>query len=292
MDFSLIASSFGQVFSPLTLLYTLIGAAGGILIGSIPGLTATMGIALLVPFTYGLEFIPGVAMLLGIFCGGMYGGSISAILIHTPGTPSAAATLIDGYPMTQKGQAGLALSVAMFSSFCGGVIGALVMWYCWKLSQYKGISVMLVWVLAICLIYYFITSKTVVGRYFYAVGGNEKATKLSGIDTNRIYFLAYTNLGFLAGLCGLLCLARVGSVSGATGTSFEMDAIASCFIGGASAYGGSGTVGGVVIGALLLGVLNMGMSILGITDSWQYVVKGGVLLVAVIFDVVSKRKKS
>ena len=172
------------------------------------------------------------------------------------------------------------------------VIGVLIMWYCWKLSQYKGISVMLLWVLAICLIYYFITSKTVVGRYFYAVGGNEKATRLSGINTNRIYFLAYTNMGLLAGLCGLLCLARVGSVSGQTGTSFEMDAIASCFIGGASAYGGSGTVGGVVIGAMLLGVLNMGMSILGFSDSWQYVVKGSVLLVAVICDVVSKRKKS
>ena len=172
------------------------------------------------------------------------------------------------------------------------IIGALIMWYCWKLSQYKGISVMLLWVLAICIIYYFITSKTVVGRYFYAVGGNEKATRLSGINTNRIYFLAYTNMGLLAGLCGLLCLARVGSVSGQTGTSFEMDAIASCFIGGASAYGGSGTVGGVVIGAMLLGVLNMGMSILGFSDSWQYVVKGSVLLVAVIFDVVSKRKKS
>ena len=172
------------------------------------------------------------------------------------------------------------------------IISALIMWYCTKLSQYKGISVMLVWVLAVCLIYYFITSKTVVGRYFYAVGGNEKATRLSGINTNKIYFLAYSNMGMLAGLCGLLCLARVGSVSGQTGTSFEMDAIASCFIGGASAYGGSGTVGGVVIGAMLLGVLNMGMSILGFTDSWQYVVKGGVLLVAVIFDVVSKRKKS
>ena len=171
------------------------------------------------------------------------------------------------------------------------VIGALIMWYSWKLSEYKGISVMLLWVLAICLIYYFITSKTVIGRYFYAVGGNEKATKLSGINTNKIYFLAYSNMGLMAGLCGLLCLARVGSVSGQTGTSFAMDAIASCFIGGASAYGGSGTVGGVVIGALLLGVLNMGMSILGFTDSWQYVVKGGVLLVAVIFDVVSKRKK-
>jgi putative multiple sugar transport system permease protein len=171
------------------------------------------------------------------------------------------------------------------------VISALIMWYCWKLSQYKGISVMLVWVLAVCSIYYFITSKTTVGRYFYAVGGNEKATKLSGINTNKIYFLAYANMGLLAGLCGMLCLARVGSVSGQTGTSFEMDAIASCFIGGASAYGGSGTVGGVVIGAMLLGVLNMGMSILGFTDSWQYVVKGSVLLVAVIFDVVSKRKK-
>ena len=171
------------------------------------------------------------------------------------------------------------------------VISALIMWYCWKLSQYKGISVMLIWVLAVCLIYYFITSKTVVGRYFYAVGGNEKATRLSGINTNKIYFLAYTNMGLLAGLCGLLCLARVGSVSGSSVTSFEMDAIASCFIGSASAYGGSGTVGGVVIGAMLLGVLNMGMSILGFSDSWQYVVKGSVLLVAVIFDVVSKRKK-
>ncbi len=170
------------------------------------------------------------------------------------------------------------------------IIGAVLLWYCFLLSQYKGISVMLVWVLAICLIYNFITSKTSFGRYFYAVGGNEKATRLSGINTNKVYFLAYANMGLLAGLCGLLCLARVGSVSGQTGTSFEMDAIGSCFIGGASAYGGVGTVGGVVIGALLLGVINMGMSIMGITDSWQYVVKGLVLLVAVIFDVVSSRK--
>ena len=122
------------------------------------------------------------------------------------------------------------------------------------------------------------------------MGGNEKASQLSGINTNKVYFIAYANMGLLAGLCGLLCLARVGSVNGSTGTSFEMDAIGSCFIGGASAYGGSGKVSGVIIGALLLGVINMGMSIMGIGDSWQYVVKGGVLLVAVIFDVVSNRK--
>lgn len=171
-----------------------------------------------------------------------------------------------------------------------GIISVVLLFYCYLLSQYKGISVMLVWVVAICLLYHFITSKTAFGRYFYAVGGNEKATQLSGINTNKVYFIAYANMGLLAGLCGLLCLARVGSVNGSTGTSFEMDAIGSCFIGGASAYGGSGTIPGVIIGALLLGVINMGMSIMGIGDSWQYVVKGGVLLLAVIFDVVSHRK--
>ncbi len=172
------------------------------------------------------------------------------------------------------------------------IIAAVILWYCYLLSQYKGIPVMMIWVVAICLIYNFITSKTAFGRYFYAIGGNEKATKLSGIDTNKIYFIAYANMGLLAGLSGLLCAARVGSVNGNSGTSFEMDAIGSCFIGGASAYGGVGTVGGVVIGALLLGVINMGMSIMGIGDSWQYVVKGAVLLVAVVFDVVSNRKTS
>lgn len=170
------------------------------------------------------------------------------------------------------------------------LISVVLLYYCYMLCQYKGISVMLLWVVAICLIYHFITSKTAFGRYFYAVGGNEKATQLSGINTNKVYFIAYANMGLLAGLCGLLCLARVGSVNGSTGTSFEMDAIGSCFIGGASAYGGSGTIPGVIIGALLLGVINMGMSIMGIGDSWQYVVKGGVLLIAVIFDVVSSRK--
>ena len=207
-------------------------------------------------------------------------GAIAVLIIFVMIARSRANKARNGYP--QKS--------ALVDYGKAVIVSALIMWYCDKLSKYKGISVMLVWVLAVCLIYYFITSRTAFGRYFYAVGGNEKATRLSGINTNKVYFMAYANMGLLAGLCGLLCLARVGSVSGQTGNSFEMDAIASCFIGGASAYGGVGTIGGVVIGALLLGVLNMGMSIIGITDSWQYVVKGGVLLVAVIFDVVSSRK--
>ena len=127
MDFNLLLGSIGAVLNPFSLIYIFIGAAGGILIGCIPGLTATMGIALLVPFTYGLDLIPAVGMLLGIFCGGMYGGSISAILIHTPGTPAAAATIMDGYPMAKRGESGRALSIALFSSFLGGMIGALCM---------------------------------------------------------------------------------------------------------------------------------------------------------------------
>lgn len=170
------------------------------------------------------------------------------------------------------------------------VIDALIVLYSWQLAHYKGIPYMLLWVLAVIFLYAFITSKTAFGRYFYAVGGNEKATKLSGIDTRKVYFAAYTSMSILAGLSGLLMAARVGSVNGDTGTSYEMDAIGSCFIGGASAYGGAGTVSGIVIGAILLGVINQGMSIAGLDNNWQYVVKGAVLLVAVIFDVVSNRK--
>lgn len=170
------------------------------------------------------------------------------------------------------------------------IIDLLILIYSWKLSQYKGIPVMLVWILAIVLIFAFVTSSTVFGRYFYAVGGNEKATKLSGIDPRKVYFFAYFIMSILAGISGLLVAARIGSVDGNMGNTYEMDAIASCFIGGASAYGGSGTVPGIMVGAILLGVINQGMSIYGLPDQWQYVVKGIVLVAAVIFDVVSNKK--
>ena len=170
------------------------------------------------------------------------------------------------------------------------VIGVVVIAYSIKLCEYKGIPVMLLWILAVVLIFHFVTSSTVFGRYFYAVGGNEKATKLSGIDPRQVYFWAYFWMSVLAGFSGLLVAARIGSVDGNMGNSYEMDAIASCFIGGASAYGGSGNIPGVMVGAILLGVINQGMSIYGLSDQWQYVVKGGVLLVAVVFDVVSNHK--
>ena len=170
------------------------------------------------------------------------------------------------------------------------VFDVLIVIYSYKLMGYKGIPVMLLWILVVVFIFAFITSSTVFGRYFYAVGGNEKATKLSGIDPRTVYFWAYFLMSLLAGLSGLLVGARIGSVDGNMGNSYEMDAIASCFIGGASAYGGSGTVQGIMIGAILLGVINQGMSILGLPDQYQYIVKGGVLLAAVVFDVVSNHK--
>ena len=158
-----------------------------------------------------------------------------------------------------------------------------------KLAQHKGIPTVLIWVLIVVIIYGYITSNTTTGRYFYAVGGNEKATKLSGIDTNKVYFLAYMNMGFLAALAGMVTIARLTSAQPTYGQNYEMDAIGSCFIGGASAYGGIGTVPGVIVGAVLMGVINLGMSLMGVDANMQKVVKGVVLLAAVIFDVVSKR---
>jgi putative multiple sugar transport system permease protein len=158
------------------------------------------------------------------------------------------------------------------------------------LAQNKGIPVILVLITVIVVIYAFIANKTVVGRRIYALGGNEKAAKLSGVNTNRLLFISYINMGLLAAVASLVCVARFNSASPMAGTGYELDAIGSCFIGGASAYGGVGTVGGAVIGAIFMGVLNNGMSILGIDANWQKAVKGLVLLAAVVVDVMSKKR--
>ncbi len=170
------------------------------------------------------------------------------------------------------------------------LICGIVMLLMYKLSLYKGVPYILLWLILIVAIYTYITAKTTFGRHFYALGGNEKATKLSGINTNRIYFSAYVNVSFLSAFAALVVAARFTSANPAAGTNYELDAIGSCFIGGASAYGGIGKVSGVVVGAVLMGVLNLGMNIIGVDSNFQKVVKGLVLLVAVIFDVVSKRR--
>ena len=171
------------------------------------------------------------------------------------------------------------------------IIAALIVWIAWKLASYKGIPTVLIWISIVLLIYNYITTKTAIGRYLYAVGGNEKATALSGVNTRNVFLFAYANMGLLAGLAGILNVARMTNAQPTFGQGYEMDAIAACFIGGASAYGGTGKISGVIIGALLMGLINQGMSIMGIDSNYQRVVKGLVLMLAVMFDVLSKRQK-
>ena len=160
------------------------------------------------------------------------------------------------------------------------------------LARDRGLPVVLILMGVIIAVYSYFTQNTVPGRYLYAIGGNAKAAKLSGVNTDNVMFFAYTNMGFISAVAALVTIARLNSAQPTAGQNYEMDAIASCFIGGASAYGGTGTVSGAVIGAIFMGVLNNGMSILGVDMNWQRAVKGMVLLGAVIFDVVSKKKKT
>ena len=187
---------------------------------------------------------------------------------------------------------GIAHGSAAGKMFTMLVLTVLILWLGYKLASYKGIPTVLVWVAAVLLIYSYITQNTAIGRYLYAVGGNEKATRLSGINTKMVYFFAYANMGFLAGLAGILTVARASSAQPTYGQGYEMDAIAACFVGGASAYGGVGSMAGVIIGAVLMGVINQGMSIMGISSNYQRAVKGIVLLVAVLMDILSKREKA
>jgi putative multiple sugar transport system permease protein len=135
-----------------------------------------------------------------------------------------------------------------------------------------------------------VASKTTIGRRIYALGGNEKAARLSGIRTERLTFYTFINMGVLAALAGLIFAARLNTATPKAGLGFELDVIAACFIGGASASGGVGKVLGAVIGAFIMGVMNNGMSIMGIGIDYQQVIKGLVLLAAVCFDVYNKNK--
>lgn len=160
----------------------------------------------------------------------------------------------------------------------------------YNLAAYKGIPVVLILIGSLIVIYTFITQKTIAGRHVYALGGNEKAAKLSGIKIKHVMFWVYVNMGALAAVAGLVVAGRLNAATPKAGVNFELDAIAACFIGGASASGGIGKVIGAIIGALVMGVLNNGMSIMGVGVDWQQSIKGLVLLAAVAFDVYTKSK--
>ena len=160
----------------------------------------------------------------------------------------------------------------------------------YSFASYKGAPNVLILLFFLVVIYSFIANKTVIGRYIYATGGNEKAARLSGIKTDKVLFWVYVNMGLLTALAGIVFSGRLNAAMPRAGTGFELDAIAACYIGGASASGGIGTIIGAMIGGLVMGVLNNGMSILGIGIDWQQAIKGLVLLVAVAFDAYTKSK--
>ncbi|HRS04940.1 MAG TPA: sugar ABC transporter permease [Treponema sp.] len=161
-----------------------------------------------------------------------------------------------------------------------------------NLAAYNGIPIVLILLGLLIFVYTFITQRTIAGRHIYALGGNEKAARLSGVKTQKVMFWVYANMGFLAAIAGLVVAGRLNAATPKAGTNFELDAIAACYIGGASASGGVGTVVGTIVGGLVMGVLNNGMSIMGVSVDWQQTIKGLVLLGAVCFDVYTKSRSS
>ncbi|MGL5190258.1 MAG: multiple monosaccharide ABC transporter permease [Cetobacterium sp.] len=168
------------------------------------------------------------------------------------------------------------------------MVALMINLFTYTLAAYKGVPTILVVLSILTILYSYITRKTIFGRHIYAIGGNEKAAKLSGIKTKKVLLMVYVNMGILAAISGIAFAARLNAATPKAGNGFELDAIAACYIGGASASGGVGTIIGAIIGGLVMGVMNNGMSILGVGIDWQQAIKGIVLVLAVIFDIYTK----
>lgn len=172
------------------------------------------------------------------------------------------------------------------------LVAAVIMAFGWRLANARGLPIVLILLAVLVLIYGFVTQRTVFGRHIYAMGGNLDAAKLSGVKTKRVNFLLFVNMGVLAAIAGIVYSARSNSAQPGAGNMFELDAIAAAFIGGAAVTGGVGKVQGAIIGGLIMAVMSNGMQIMGIDQSTQNVVRGVVLVLAVAFDVWSKKRSS
>ena len=223
-------------------------------------------------------FVPDIANIEGINLLALLAGAVASILFILNEINKRKSKLKYNFDVPSVG----AFILKLFT------ITAVIMAFSYALALYRGIPMVLLIVVALVLIYTFVTDKTIPGRHIYAYGGNPKAARLSGIKTKRVLFWVYVNMGVLAALAGIVFTGRLNSATPKGGYGFELDAIAACFIGGASTTGGIGTVVGAIVGGLLMGVLNNGMSIMGVSIDWQQAIKGFVLLIAVGFDVISK----
>ena len=172
------------------------------------------------------------------------------------------------------------------------IVSIALVFIAYKLATFRGLPNVLISMAVLTVLYSFLTQNTTLGRRVYALGGNIKAAKLSGIKTERLTFLTFANMGVLAALAGLVFAARLNTATPKAGFAVELDVIAAVFIGGASMSGGVGKIIGAVVGAFIMGVMNNGMSIMGIGIDYQQMIKGLVLLAAVFFDVYNKQKQS
>lgn len=218
-------------------------------------------------------------------------GNVDLICLIVAAVISVLIVMAELKSIATKKKYGFATNPAWQLIVKNAIIIGIVWFFFYKLACYSGIPFVLVLMALLVGLYHFITTKTVAGRQIYALGGNAKAAKLSGINTERVFFWVYTNMGILCAVAGIVLSARNASATPKAGDQFEMDAIASCYIGGAATSGGIGTIIGAVVGAFIMGILNNGMSLYGFSTDLQKIVKGAVLLGAVTIDLVSKRKK-
>lgn len=219
-------------------------------------------------------------------------GTLDLISIIVAGVVSVVMILAEMKDIATKKKYNFATNPFWQIAVKEAVMLVIVWFFFYKLARYNGLPFVLLIMALLVGAYAFITSKTVAGRQIYALGGNRKAANLSGIDTKKVFFWVYTNMGILSALAGIVLSARNASSTPKAGDGFEMDAIASCYIGGAAVAGGAGTVTGAVVGAFIMGILNNGMSLYGWSTDIQKIVKGAVLLGAVTVDVLSKNKKN
>ena len=296
----------GMHFVPATLICLVAGAAIGaaqgyfVAFARIPSFIVTLAgmlvfkglsLALLQGQSVG-PFSPEFQLLSSGFLPDALGGESLRLVSLLLGLAAAAAMVFFKWrERTNAARHGMEIEPGVFFVLKNLVFVAIIVLLSWRLATYKGLPNVLI-VMAVLIVFYdFITLRTTIGRRIYALGGNEKAARLSGIKTNRLAFYTFVNMGVLAALAGLVFAARLNTATPKAGTGFELDVIAACFIGGASAAGGVGKVLGAVIGAFIMGVMNNGMSILGVGIDYQQVIKGLVLLAAVFVDVYNKNKR-
>ena len=237
--------------------------------------------------------IKKVESFLGIFAGKLFKtkmGELNTICLGVGIAAAIIVVLLNIMGRANKVKKGYEADSAALMLGKSVLEAGVILLFAYKLALAGGIPTVLVWVAIVVLFYNFITEKTTIGRHFYVVGGNREAARLSGVNTRRIMFIAYLNMAIVTVITTWVVLGRVQAANSTAGTNFEMDAISACVVGGVSAYGGAGRIIGMVIGATLIGVINLGMNLMNIDANFQKVVKGVVLLGAVAFDILSKKR--